>query len=244
MKTLTSTLMALALALLAAVPALAGSEQGDTVTKTFELTLHGDVPEDATFSVFYLSLDMPVDQALEELSQNPEKYFPSQQRVIQFCGPRLDVGLPTQQVSGEACKGGGTVYTYDVKFPRDSTLYFAYERSPADTPEGHEAFFGSDDGDGQPEAEDFEALEGDRTNSAWFRYDATGDDQQEMPEMPDTGSGGLAGASAPPTHAAAAGLSVLATGCYALARSRRIRSMPTPNAEKSRGMGSGSGDRQ
>ncbi len=56
--------------------------------------------------------------------------------------------------------------------------------------------------------------------------------------MPDTGAGGLAGASLPPTHAAAGGLSLMVAGCYALARSRRIRSMPTPNAENPRGMGS------
>ncbi|MDP9382877.1 MAG: hypothetical protein M3Q29_22615 [Chloroflexota bacterium] len=230
MRTITSTMAALMLALLLAAPVLAGGEEDDTVTKTFELTLYGDVPEEATFSVFYLSLNMPVDRALEEISQHPEKYFPGQQRVIQFCGPRLDVGLPTERVSDEACRGGGTIYAHDVELPRGGALYFAYERAPADTPEGHEAFFGSDDGDGRPETEDLEALDGDRTNAAWFRYGAAADDQQDMPDMPDTGAGGLAGASLPPALASAAGCSVLAVGGYALGRLRRIRRPRTPNS--------------
>jgi hypothetical protein len=244
MKTIASALTALTLALLLAAPVLARGEEGDTVTRTFELTLYGDVPEDATFSVFYLSLDMPVDRALEEISKHPEKYFPAQQRAIQFCGPRLDVGLPTRRVSDETCRGGGTVYAYDVELPRGGSLYFAYERTPADTPEGHEAFFGSDDGDGRPEEADFEILDGDATNAAWFRY-AAGDDQQGMPEMPHTGAGGLAGTSPPPTLAGAAGLSVLVAGGYASRGVRRVRRSPMRNYEEHPcGSVSGLGGRQ
>ena len=231
MKAITSAIAALMLALLLVAPALAAGEQGETVTKTFELTLHGDVPEEATFSVFYLSLDMPVDQALEEISEHPEKYFPGQQRVIQFCGPKVELGLPIHYVSDEACKGGGAVYTHDVELPLGGTLYFAYERAPADNPEGHEAFFGSDDGDGQPGAEDFESLDADATNSGWFRYGATGDDQQEMPGMPDTGAGGLAGAGPSSMGAAAAALSLLVAAGYGLRAARRFRSAPAERAD-------------
>ena len=72
MRTLSSTVTALALALLLAVPVFAGGAQGDTVTKTLELTLHGQVPRDRVFGAFYYV--------------SPETHPAG---LVQFCGPYM-----------------------------------------------------------------------------------------------------------------------------------------------------------
>lgn len=183
MKAITSTIAALMLALLLVAPALAAGEQGDTVTKTFELTLHGDVPPDRVFEVKYLTQ--------EEGSSGAKP------KAIQFCGSVQDPGA-VQIISRETCVGNGTVYTAEVEFQRGTRLAFQYFTLLASDPVGtDETFFSSIQGPGAPGGpEDFETLDDDMVTSAWYRSGGASGSGQ-MPEMPDTGAGGMAGSGLP-----------------------------------------------
>ncbi len=76
MRNIATVLIALTLALVAVAPAFAGGhEQDDMVTKTFELTLYGDVPVDQLFAVGYATRKQLVDGA-----------FPDPVQYILFCG--------------------------------------------------------------------------------------------------------------------------------------------------------------
>ena len=103
MKTLRSLLMATALLMMLAIPAMAqGGSEGDTITKTFELTLNGEVPEG---DIFVLEYPYPSGQSFGD---------------IVFCGS-ADTG---------ECLGGGTVYTTSVEATAGSSERFAFGRLP------------------------------------------------------------------------------------------------------------------
>ncbi len=178
MKILASTLTALMLALLLVAPTLAGGGTQDTVTKTFELTLYGDVPSDQVFGVLYTT----------QGTQTPT--------IVQFCGPELQgVGPNIRRISDESCSGGGTAYSFDAEFPHGAKLAFRYLTGPADDPQASQTFYTSVEGDGPPsDPADFETLDADMVNSAY--YDSGTDrggagDGPGSPQMPDTGAGGL-----------------------------------------------------
>ena len=107
MKRIATALMFLTLALVAATPALAsGGEQVDTATKTFELTLYGEVPSDQLFAVGYATREQLVAGA-----------FPDPVPYILVCGT-LSEGddAPAQVVTEGACVGDeGTTYRADVE---------------------------------------------------------------------------------------------------------------------------------
>ncbi len=204
MKTLASALMALTLALILAGPALAGGDQNDTVTKTFELALYGDVPAERVFEVKYLTED--------------EARAGADPKAIQFCGGVQDPGA-SRIISMEACTGDGTVYTAELEFKRGTKLAFMYFTLLASDPVGtEEVFFSSIKGPGAPGgSEDFETLDRDVVNSAKYRV-GDADGNQQAPEMPDTGAGGMASAGVP----AYSGISLLllAASGYVLRRRR------------------------
>ncbi len=96
MKTLASISLALALALVLAVPALAGGEQNDMVTKTFELTIKGAV-DDSADRLFAVTYFYSPDLSPAELGKQLAELYTSEQPVqppkslVQaiggFCGP-------------------------------------------------------------------------------------------------------------------------------------------------------------
>ncbi len=203
MKTVASTMAALMLALLLAAPVLAGGDtQGDKITKTFKLTLYGDVPEDRVFAAVY---------GTREDAEGGTPNF------VLFCGQTEEFppGAQVTTVSEEDCVGAdGTEYTAEVEFERGTSIYFAYihGKEGADK-DANELFFRSDDGDEELEDEDFEVLNGDKTNTGWYRFG-------DLPDMPDTGAGGMAGGGLPIQQTSAA-LGLLAAAGYWIARRRR-----------------------
>ena len=102
--------MATMLLLMLAIPAMAQhGSQDDTVTKTFKLTLNGDVPSEQSFSVNYNLDDDPFGEGF-----------------FAFCGPPGPSGDPNI----EPCEGDGTVYSRSVELERGTTIVFNYLYSP------------------------------------------------------------------------------------------------------------------
>ncbi|MDP9378995.1 MAG: hypothetical protein M3Q29_02390, partial [Chloroflexota bacterium] len=218
MKTITSMLAALMLLLVMATPGLAGGGDtgDDTVTKTFELTLSGDIPETQIFAGFV---------ATRELIETGEGQFV----LILFCGDVPDEDLEEVEqepsvelvvVSSEACEGGeGTEYNADVELERGAEIAFVIFRADLENEEDFEVIAESGlDEEGNPT--EFETIEEDTTNpiSCNFENGSCGndqgdDDQQvpgmmpdnamdmigggETPDMPNTGAGGMASGGAP-----------------------------------------------
>ncbi len=172
MKRMASALVALALALLLAAPALAGDEEGDTVTKTLELTLHGEVPRDRAFGAFYYV--------------SPDTHPAG---LVQFCGPQVEGGEPPSQiVSEDDCVGDGSVYTAEVSFERGTGVFTEFITLSVEDPQHTLEVFAEMPELEEPEALEYEVLEADTTNSAWYSF--TLSDDQQAPGMPETGAGG------------------------------------------------------
>ena len=176
---------------------------GDMVTKTFELTLNGTVPADAGFGVFY---------SLE--GQDPEE----EGSFVVVCGdlsqlpPEEREGIPEEDiVSDEACEGDGNTYSFEREFERGTRLAFLFARLSVTDEETFEIFHTSVDdpsriqNDEDPLPEDFETLNTDFTNTAWYTFgggagddkqdDGTGaDDEQEVPDNQQDGEDKDAGA--------------------------------------------------
>jgi hypothetical protein len=160
---------------------------GDTVTKTFELTLNGTVPEDAGFIVSYLEEgdDPETGGAFIILCADISR-LPAEQRA--------DIG-DVEIISDEACEGDGTVYRIEREFERGTRLAFFFARASVTDEDFFEIFHTSiedpsriDSGD--PIPEDFETLDTDFTNTAWYTFGegtGAGDDQQD--DDKDTGAG-------------------------------------------------------
>ncbi len=199
MRTMASTLTALALALLLAAPAVAGGEQGNTVTKTLELTLHGEVPQDRVFGAFYYV----------SAETHPAG-------LVQFCGPQVEGGEPPSQVVSEkACTGDGSVYRAEVEFDRGTGVFVEFVTLSVSDPQNTLEIFTEIPEPENPESLRYETLDADATNSAWYRFEAGGN--QQTPQMPATGSGGMSNDGAP-VNGIAVGLSLVAAGGYAVRR--------------------------
>jgi hypothetical protein len=203
MHTLRSVVIALILALLALPVFAARYEQSSTLTKTFTLTLHGNVPADRVFELRYIT------QAEIESGANP--------KVIRFCGgvdgPRVDL-----VISAAACAGNGTVYTAEVQLPYGSNLAYQYFTLLATDPQGTFEIFATNFQGQRPEgSEDFETLTGNVTNTA--SYDAN---RQAPGQMPDTGA-----SSSISTGRSIAwivvGISLLLVSGYALRKRRQLQ---------------------
>ena len=146
MKTRLLALLVLTLALVLVGPAYArDSQQGaqGTVTKTFQLTVHGDVPDGEFLYVRY----------------SPRGTDPSDDGFALFCGQLFEIDQKP------ACAGNGTVYTDAITFPAGTTITFSFERSNQATSTGL--------GDPYEIAvfqRGSETLTADMTNSATFTY--------------------------------------------------------------------------
>ncbi len=193
MKTLRSTLTALTLALLLAVPVLAqGGDQGDKVTVTFELTLYGDVPQDQAFGVFHPTAE-----------DDPRQRAP----IILLCG-QVEGFEP-----GADCAGGGAVHAGSLKLERGTRLAYAFVRVAEADPENTAEIFYSTPTNKEAEPAVFEPVDHDATFGAYYRFGP--DDDRQMPEMPDTGASGMAGAGLRLGPAAAVAMALLITVGYA-----------------------------
>ena len=193
-----------------------GSGKG-TVTKTFELTLNGTVPQTDYFTVTYSV-------------RNPETSEPLFDDIEQFCGSG-DGTVP--------CEGAGTVYTTAVEVPRGSELSFAFMRSSTSGGEDDEFHsgtetlnanmtntawytYGTGAGDDKQTGDGKDTSVGDDEQTPDNQQDDTADDAQddqqgEVPEeLPETGAGGLAAGAT----IAAAGLTMLMGAGYAVLRRR------------------------
>ncbi len=215
MKALASTLTALALALLLTVPAFAGGDEGgDTVTKTFAITLYGDVPEDRSVAAIYFT------------REQVEAGF-SGETVIIFCGqvPREDLNPEAEVItaSTEDCEGGaGTTYTQEVALKRGTELTYLFAAGPEDIPEDYDGsedvliYSTPRDQTFQPTA--YETVSEDMTSSAYYDFD-TGKGGAGAgpgtPKMPHTGAGGMASTGIPLGYGAAALCLLAACGCAA-----------------------------
>ncbi len=242
MKTITSILTALMLLLVMATPGLAGGGDtgDDTVTKTFELTLSGDIPEDQLFLGFVATREQ-VESGMEGGTDTGT--------LILFCGDVPDELLdeieqdPTIDfvvVSSEACEGGeGTEYTAEVEFERGAEIAFVVFRLGLET--GDFELIASTELDEEGFPAEFETIEEDTTNLASCNFEngscgtGQGDDDQQMPgmmpddmmdmiggeapDMPNTGAGGMAAASGSLSMGSIAGVvSLLLLSGYALLR--------------------------
>ncbi len=217
MKILASTLTALVLALLLSAPAFAGGDDGGgTVTKTYSLTVNGrvDDPGDRLFFAEHSAEGDGTDEA------------PS---IIMFCGPDLSQLVPEGEDFevvradnySDQCVGNGTVYTARRELEPGGRLYFSFSAallSELKAGGEPESIVTSDDGDDREEPEDFEVINTDTTNTAWYSFSGSGVDQQ-TPQMPDTGAGGMAGAGLPLGYGATT-LSLLAACGYVARRYR------------------------
>ena len=217
MKTLASTLTALVLALLLTAPAVAGGDKGgDTVTKTYSLTVNGrvDDPGDRLFFAEHSAEGDGTDAA---------------PAIIMYCGPDLSQLIPEGENFevvradnySEQCLGNGTVYTASRELEPVGRLYFSFSTARLSELKAGgepETIFTSDDGDDQEEPEDFEVINTDTTNTAWYSFSGSGVEQQ-TPQMPDTGAGGMAGAGLPMGYGAAT-LSLVAACGYVARRYR------------------------
>lgn len=205
MKTLASSLMALTLALLLVIPVhVDGDKRDDTVTKTFELTLYGDVPADQLFAVGYATRAQLVDGA-----------FPDPVPYILFCGSLAEGDdQPAQVFTEGSCTGGeGTTYSADVELDQGAELAYFFARASSTDPNLFDAFLTTPiNKELKPTA--YETLSDDSTNAAYYRYGAAA---EPMPEMPATGAGGMAGSRFPLARVAAT-LGLLAAGAYTARR--------------------------
>ena len=191
----------------------------EMVTKTFELTLNGTVPEDRAFGVAYGTFD---------------DFDADEDTIVIFCG-QPDPQIGDVVVSDEDCVGDGETYTYSAELPVGMELYFTYLTAvEGDEENTAEPFFGNItfEGPGEPEV-----LDTDFTNTAWYTFSGGASDKQETPdnqqddvqddqqgempeEMPETGAGALAPGAAIPVGNAAVGLTMLVGVGYAVLRCR------------------------
>ena len=196
-----SILMSVALLIMLAVPAMAqnGSDDHDTVTKTFKLTLNGDVPEGQGFSVNYNLDDDPFGEGF-----------------FAFCGPQ---GLVARGVSIEPCEGNGTAYSRSVEFERGTTIVYNYLYSPGGDEPDQPFAVGKETLDADmTNTSEYTFGRGVGDDKQDDTQDGT---QGETPgEMPDTGAGALAPGASIPVGNVAAGLTMLAGASYAVLRRR------------------------
>lgn len=213
MKAMASTMMALTLTLLLAAPVLAGGDgRSDTVTKTYKLTVHGNV-DAAEDRVFFVEHSAEGDATAEH------------PLFIRFCGPDFsslvpEPGFTFPKASNykTECAGNDAEYIASVRMKRGSRLYFGFSTALlSDLRSGREpqTFFTTNSGDEVEDPGDFETINADTTNTAWFRF---GETDQQMPGMPATGAGGMPGSGVPAGSAAA--LALLTAGGYAVRRRR------------------------
>ncbi len=208
MKAIAATLLALMFALVLVVPTGAAGKGADMVTKTFKLTLNGDIPVTQGFFMIYL-----------EEGEDPE----TGGKFVIFCADEDQVteeelleDEPDAVVSDAACVGGGNTYTYTAEFKRGTRIiYFIGRQNLTDVEDGAVLATSADKVEdiftGTIGPEDFETLDTHKTNAATCTMRGGTCAEEQIPSMPNTGAGGLApGAGRPWLPAAALGLLAVA----------------------------------
>jgi hypothetical protein len=188
-------------------PAAPDNQQGgsQTVTKTFELTLNGTMPEADAYYVAYAEADRVGSEA----------------SIIVLCG---EPGF--ESTPGEAaCEGDGKVYTGTAEFPEGTEIEYGFFRKQAADAEAERFHSGTETLDADMTntawytfgggSDDVKQDDDDKDTGT-----GAGDDRQdEMPEeLPDTGAGGLARGATLPLSNAAAGLTMLMGAGYTVLR--------------------------
>ncbi len=180
------------------------TDTGKTVTKRFELTLNGTVPEADAFYIAYAETDRVGSEA----------------SIIVLCGEPGFEGTPGEA----ACDGDGVVHAVPVEFPAGTEIEFGFFRKEAVDAEA-ERFHGG--------TETISTDMTNRAWYTFGKGTGAGD-KQETPdnqqqddtqddtpgEMPDTGAGGMAAAGGVPVGGIAGGVSLLLLSGYALLRRR------------------------
>lgn len=165
-----SALAAVVLLLAALAPVGA---QGEEVTKSFRLTLDGDVPRGAVFVAYY-------DFLPERGGSSPGP--------VDLCGGNGAV----------ECTGGGTVYTGPRRLPAGSTIEYSFVRRQENDISVEETFVtGTEDLDGNVTnaatytftAADGQQGGGQPDDQQQSGEAQTGDQEQQAPGLPNTGGG-------------------------------------------------------
>ncbi len=169
MRTIRVIPMAFAIWILLAIPALA--QRQETITQTFRLTIYGEAPEGVSFAVTYNPL--PTKSGGDPRLPNTN--------LLVFCGQSTDV----------SCQGGGTTYTESVELSSEyESVQFGYSIvAPGDRLQTGAGFDEERDASGERQLGE--------TVIAYYNFDvergALGSDPQDMPELPNTGAGSMAG---------------------------------------------------
>ena len=193
-----------------------GSEE-DTVTKTFELTLNGTVPEGEAFVVRFGVADG--DEGNTDF--------------LYLCGERAQ----------DECAGAVTVYSGSLKVPAGTRIDFAFVRTATGEVfhEGTETIhddmtntawytFGNSVSAGDDQQDDTQdggagggndqqdGTQDDAQDTGTGAHDGTQDDHQiELPEkMPETGAGGMTAGATLPVSNALGGLAVMLLAVWSL----------------------------
>jgi hypothetical protein len=231
MRIIRSTLAALMLLAVLALPALAGGDGGDKVTKTFSLDLTGErSPDQLVFGAVVTREQLAAGQGGKLIVFCADIPDDIEDEVLQ--DPEFVV------VSGDACEERN--YTAELEFERGSEIAFLIVRFSA-TDDGDFEIIASTPLDEQGNPSEFERLDEDVVNGVSASLDggSGAKGRQEMPPMlegamgdmmemmgedvpaaPRTGFGGAAGAGVPLGGPATAALPLLLAGGYALRRRR------------------------
>lgn len=182
-----STLLAALLTLVVSTSALAApaTDGGDTVLKTFELTIVGDVPANEAFllgfieegedpatggTVVLVCADLDGSAAPEAVGALNDE--------MDMGGLEMTGGVDI--ISDQPC-ASDTTYGYDVEFPRGTRIAFFFLRVNLTDPENFEIISSSEvDAEGNPT--DFEELTEDVVNAVEYDFNAV------QPQLPATGS--------------------------------------------------------
>jgi len=207
-------------ALVLVAPTGAAGKGDDMVTKTFTLTLNGDIPVTQGFFMIYL-----------EEGEDPE----TGGTFVIFCADEDQVteeelleDEPDAVVSAAACVGGGKTYTYTAQFERGTRIaYFIGRQNLTDAEDGAVLATSVDKVEdlfaGPPGPEDFETLDANMTNAATCTMRGGTCAEELVPRMPNTGAGGMAPRRGYPLASLAAALALMAAmtaGGFALRRRR------------------------
>lgn len=183
------------------------SQQVDSVTLTFQLTLHGDPPQDDSLEQFVVGYTQPSDSD----ATNSVPVLDGTSFVL----------CEDDDVDRLPCVGSGTIYTRSVQAPEDARLEFEFARfiliRPARGPILVDEIYTFSEGT--------VTLTADTVIKAYYDFDrqqgGAGGGPETAPELPDTGAGDAASATRPALAGSFAPL-LLAAGVCAVLGSRRI----------------------
>jgi hypothetical protein len=188
MNKVVSTLLAALLTMLVSTSAFAATsaDGGDTVLKTFELTILGDVPANEAFVIGFLEEgEDPATGGTIVLAcadfggmqaSDAATMLEGMDMDAMDMGAMADMGSNVDIISDQPCKRD-TTYSYEVEFPRGTGIAYFFLRVNLSDPENFEIITSSDlDEEGNPT--EFEELNEDIVNAVEYDFDAA---QSQLP---------------------------------------------------------------